>query len=358
MKHLLIDISAHGFGHVAQTTAILSRLDCIDIRLTIRSATPEPVLRERIHHPFKLIHYQQDKGMIMKDALHVDTEASMRWYTDFHSNYAQHKYQAMQELETLQPDLLFTNIPYLGLDAAGALGIPAIALCSLNWADVFHAYCGHRPGADNITQAMLHAYQQADVFLQPEPSMTMETSLPARAIAPIALLGHATPGYLLEKSGMPDNTRFVLVSLGGIGLEYPLETWPVISGVSWIFPDAALHLHRPDFLAQSLFKMDYVDLLASCAAVITKTGYGTQTEAVVNQVPALCILRGDWPEEPKLPDWHAQHGNVIFTNWQEIQTGTFASKIQTLLANTWHKPKVSPAGASEAAAILFARLHS
>ena len=55
MQHLVVDISAHGFGHVAQTTAVLNALDTTNVRLTIRSMTPEAVLRARLRHPFTLI---------------------------------------------------------------------------------------------------------------------------------------------------------------------------------------------------------------------------------------------------------------------------------------------------------------
>ncbi|CAG0909677.1 unnamed protein product, partial [Cyprideis torosa] len=118
MKHLLVDISAHGFGHLAQTAAVLNALDSTDIRITIRSLAPEHLLRERIKHPFQLIPYQQDNGVIMHDALRVDAAASMAWYQDFHANYAQRRQQAVRELDALKPDLLFADVPYLSLDAA------------------------------------------------------------------------------------------------------------------------------------------------------------------------------------------------------------------------------------------------
>lgn len=359
MKHLLIDISAHGFGHVAQTSAVLNALDCRDIRLTIRSLTPEAVLRRRIHQPFTLIPYQQDNGMVMHDALRVDVAASLRWYEVFHAGYARHKAQAASELEQLQPDLLFSNVPYLGLDAAGEVGVPAVALCSLNWADVFHAYCGSLPGAASIHAQILAAYARADVFLQPAPSMDMHPTLRSRAIAPIASLGQRNPAQLREKANQPDATRFVLVALGGVGMEYPLATWPRLPNVCWIFPDVALAAFaRPDCLPESLFGMSYVDLLSSCDAVITKTGYGTQTEAVVNRVPVLCIQRPDWPEEPNLPSWHQQHGEIAFTTWQEMQAGSFASKLAVLLETPWQQPPVLPTGAAEAAVELQWRLQA
>ncbi len=352
MKHLVVDISAHGFGHVAQTSAVLNALDCTNIRLTIRSSAAENMLRERIRHPFTLIPYQQDSGMLMHDALRVDVAASMRWYADFHANYAARKARAASELEQLQPDLLFANVPYLSLDAAGETGIPAIALCSLNWADVFHAYCGDLPGAARIREEILHAYTQAECFLQPTPSMAMHPAIRTQPIAPIAALGKRNPAWLRQQAELPDHTRCVLVALGGLGMEYPLENWPRIPGVCWIFPEGALTLPRSDFMTASRFGLEYVDLLASCDAVITKTGYGTQTEAVVNRIPTLCINRPGWPEEPNIPNWHQQHGELILTDWQTIQTGAFAQQILALLEMPWEKPLVSPTGASEAAALL------
>lgn len=356
MKHLVVDISAHGFGHIAQTAAVLNALDCTDLRLTLRSSATENVLRERIRHPFTLIPHQQDAGMLMHDALRVDVAASMQWYEHFHATYAARKTQAARELAQLQPDLLFANVPYLSLEAAGASGVPAIALCSLNWADVFHTYCGHLPGAGKIREEILHAYTQAEVFLQPIPSMDMHPALRTQAIAPIAARGKRTPAWLQEKAGMPDHTRFVLVALGGLGIDYPLVNWPRLPGVCWIFPDAALTQPRPDFIPTSRFGLDYVDLLASCEALITKTGYGTQTEAVVNQIPTLCISRDAWPEEPNIPLWHAQHGAFILTDWQAIQRGAFAQQIMALLEMSWGKPLVFPTGAQEAATQLLNRM--
>ena len=352
MKHLVIDITAHGFGHIAQTAAVLNALDCTATRPTIRSSAAEQVLRERIRHPFTLIHHQQDAGMLMHDALRVDATASMQWYENFHATYAARKAQAARELEQLQPDLLFANVPYLSLDAAGEASIPAVALCSLNWGDVFHAYCGHLPGAGRIREEILYAYAQATCFLQPTPSMPMHPTLHTQPIAPIAALGIPQQAVLWEKTALPEHTRFVLVALGGLGMDYPLANWPHLPGVVWIFPDAALTQQRADFIPTSVLGLDYVDLLASCDVVITKTGYGTQTEAVVNQVPALCISRPGWPEEPNLPRWHQQQGEVLFSDWRTIQTGAFAQQILALLEMSWGKPLVFPTGASEAAALL------
>jgi hypothetical protein len=134
--HLLVDISAHGFGHVAQTSAVINALDVDGLRLTVRSVAPEEVLRRRIRRPFERLPYRQDNGMSMHDALRVDAQASLAWHRALHADFSGRTAEAARELERLAPDLVLSNIPYLSLEAAAACGIPAMAMCSLNWADV------------------------------------------------------------------------------------------------------------------------------------------------------------------------------------------------------------------------------
>ena len=357
MKHLLVDITAHGFGHLAQTAAVLNALNYHDLNITIRSLAPETILRDRIQTNFTLIPYQQDNGMTMHDALNVNAAASFQWHYDFHTHYPQKINQAIEALQTLKPDVLFSDIPYLSLEAAHALNIPSIALCSLNWADVFQAYCGSWAGSQPIHTQMLHAYQKATLFLQPTPSMPMPTLSNTQTIEVLAAQGQPQKPLLRQRLGLSHHTQLVLVSLGGIGMEYPLDTWPHIENVAWIFPDQVLTQSRHDWRPQSLAHMTYLDLLASCDAVLTKTGYGTQTEAVINQIPALCIDRGDWPEQPYLKAWHEQQGEVIYIDWGVILQGQFSAAIQHLLAVAWTKPRPVHQGAQQVAHIIQHYLH-
>jgi len=76
--HLVVDISAHGFGHIALTAPVL---DCLTaslprVTLTVRSAAPVAKLREHIRSPFRHISAGFDIGMRMRDALTVDADAS------------------------------------------------------------------------------------------------------------------------------------------------------------------------------------------------------------------------------------------------------------------------------------------
>jgi hypothetical protein len=64
-------------------------------------------------------------------------------YSSLHKYWNERIYDAAARLVSLEPTLLLSNIPYLSIAAASKAGIPAIAMSSLNWADVFYHYCAH-----------------------------------------------------------------------------------------------------------------------------------------------------------------------------------------------------------------------
>jgi hypothetical protein len=87
-------------------------------------------------------------------------------------------------------------------------------------------------------------------------------------------------------------------------------------------------------------------------------GYGTQTEAVVNQVPTICINRHDWPGHKYLKAWHEQHGQVAFVDWTNVGTSTFGDLVWQMMErkSQWTLDRVVPTGAEEAASIIQQRL--
>ena len=149
----------------------------------------------------------------------------------------------------------------------------------------------------------------------------------------------------------------MLLGLGGIGIQFTPDRLPALGKTCWIVPDT-LETARRDIVAQSSFGMDYIDLLASVDLVLTKTGYGTQVEAVVNRVPQLCIERPGWPEEPGLFAWCREHGSFDSIAMGELAPEILRQRIACLLAQPWEKPPVAPAGDTEAAAIILQLLGS
>ncbi len=358
MPRLLVDISAHGYGHVSQTAPVVNELArrVPRLRVTVRRAAPEVLLRQRFHCDFRHVATALDFGMAMVSAVEVDVERSLAAYRDYHSNWQERVARASDEMRALEADLLLANVPYLSLAAAKAAGIPAVAMCSLNWADIYAAYA-HGPESRAIHAQMLEAYNGADLFLKLQPAMPMHDLSNAQGIGPVAEPGRNRRAELLQRlhatlTAETDGEKLVLVAMGGIEFRLPVENWPRTNGVRWLIPQA-WNVARDDVSSFDSVGMSFSDVLASCDAVLTKPGYGTFADAACAGVPVLFVSRGEWPEEPYLVGWLQQNGACLKVNSEDLHRG----ELQDSLVKLWRVPLPRPraTGADEAAQIVQRR---
>ena len=351
VPHLYMALSGHGFGHLAQTAPVLNALRRRrpEIRLTVQSVLPEPVLRGRIEGEFAVVAGMADFGMMMVDALDVKIADSLAAYRDFHGEWEARLGWQESVLRRAAPDLLLADIPYLSLAAAARLAIPALALCSLNWADILRGYCADAPDLAALRAPMLAAYNSAVAFLQPAPSMPMPDLRNARPIGPIAALGRNRRPEIDRRLGLGGNETLVLMGLGGVKLRPPLEAWPALAGVCWLIPPEWGQVERPDVRSWAvLADCSMLDLTCSSDVLFTKPGYGAFTEAACNATRVLYVGRDDWPEEPCLSRWLTEHGNAVKIDRRRLASGDLAEPLRALLAQP-AKPPVAPAGVGEAA---------
>jgi len=357
--HLLAAISHHGHGHLAQCAPVLAALRrrLPGLRLTVYSALPRAVLAARIDPPFAYRAGAVDVGMVMADALTVRPAASARAYAAFHRNWDADVADEVRGLARAAVDLVLADIPYRILAAAAQAGIPAVALCSLHWGEIYGAYCAQAAGAGRILREITSAYRAARAFLAPEPALAMP-DLPNRVpIGPIARLGRDRRAAVRRRAGLDPQAggRLVLVAPGGIPTPLPLARWPAQPGVRWIVPPESAAA-RPDVIPVTALGESFVDVLRACDAVITKPGYGMFAEAACNGVPVLYARRGDWPEEPGLAAWLRHHACAREIDPERLRDGDLGGELEALWAMPAPRPP-RPTGIEQAADRLEAILH-
>lgn len=344
-RHVLVAISAHGYGHAAQVAPVVSALRqrFQHVEITLYSALPHSYLARRFGAGFKHLNEACDVGLLMDSALDISHEESARAYARFHQDWEGKVRDQAKQLEHAAPDLVVADVPYLPLAGAAMAGIPAVALSSLNWADIYHHYFASRPEAPEIHSQILAAYRDADCFLQPEPSMPMEGLPRRRPIGTVAQLGVDRRLALIEKLGLHAGTRLVIVALGGVDFRVNIDTWPRLPGVHWLVP-AAWKLLRPDATAADTLGFSFVDLLCSADALIGKPGYGSFSEAACHGLPVLYVRRGDWPEEACLVDWLTRIGRCQEIGREELVGGEIGDALHRL----WRLPERAPVVATGA----------
>ena len=405
MPHLVVSISGHGFGHVAQTAPILNMLHqrmphpatrywrsqpiaparstpvgapslCDDpsaagagarrllpprmlrnavskppqLHLTVRSAVPLAQLRSRIHVPFTHLPSEGDIGMVMSSALDICVEDSRAAYRAFHADWDARVAEEARLLRELKADMVFSNVGYLPLAGAQRAGIANAALCSLNWADIYRHYFG----GDAIAAQIHGCYANADAFLRATPGMSM-TDLPNLVpVSPVAAVGNNRRDELDRHLKLSKQEQLVLVSMGGIVSRLPIERWPRIEGVRWLVQDS-WKIEHPDAIILETLQMNFSDLLASSDALICKPGYGSFVEAASCGVPVLYVSRADWPESPALITWLQQHCLCREVSRQALEQG----RIAEVLGEIWNASRpepVTPEGAVQVADWLAEKL--
>jgi len=349
MPHLLVDISAHGFGHVGQTAPVVNELlrRIPDLRITLRTTAPHFLLKKSFHGDFRHIPVAFDFGMKMANAVDVQAEESAVAYRVFHADWEEKVEREAHAMRALKPDLLLANAPYLSLAAARVAEVRAVGMCSLNWADIYRHYCAGDAASRTIHAQMLAAYNSAECFMRLQPSMPMPDFSNTRDINPVARIGRNQRPHLTEKLRLNNTEKLVLVAMGGMEFRLPVERWPQLPGARWIIPQA-WQVQRDDMAALESLDMPFGDVLASCDAVLTKPGYGTFAEAACAGVPVLYVARRDWPEEPYLVQWLAGHGVCLEVERDALHTGNLGGVLDQLWAIP--KPPVPlPSGINEAA---------
>ena len=345
----MLALSGHGYGHLAQCAPVVNvlRQRLPELVLTVCDSLPYEVVVARIDGEFDYRQAELDPVLRMLNAWEVDVPVSRQVYREFHRDWEQGYQDDIDLLGQVSPDLVLADIPYRILSAAAHCGIPAVGLCSLNWAAIYAAYCEDGSEDRCILEQMKNGYRAADLFLVPTPSIPMPDLDNVVTTGPIALQGCRQQAALMERCAVDRGARAVLVALGGITTPLPVDNWPTTEGVIWIFTDA-VQSHRDDLINFNTLEMPFIEVLASVDVVLTKPGYGTYAEAVCNGVPVLTIERRDWPETVYLNNWVQRLGHLEVMTREQFFSGDFVTQVHALLAKGCF-PGIEPDGIGQAA---------
>lgn len=356
---LLVAISSHGYGHLAQVSPAINTLqdlscatDKAPFELTVRSALPPGQIARRIHRPFDLDIGSDDFGMVMHDALRVDLVKSLQRYDQLHQRWDSEVNRLASHLQGLNVSGVLADAPYLTLAAAHVASIPALAICSLNWADILERCVAQDPGAlkkagmsntrlDNILTQIQQAYASAASILRPEPAIQtsrFETVTIDPLVQPppqsdrnslLAAINTQTRADITA-----DDPWIVLTSMGGIELPLDPRQWPTSClGRSVIYIIAGQRTPECSHVVSlDIEQYGFSNLLASCDAVLTKPGYGMFVEARACGKPMLYLGRDAWPESQCLEQWADTHTHATKLSSDQVAQGNFGSELAELLS--------------------------
>jgi UDP:flavonoid glycosyltransferase YjiC (YdhE family) len=351
MAHLFIAITAHGYGHLSQVAPVVHALRARlpKLRITLQGNLNPAVLHYRLPADVLRIPQPADVALPMDGPLKVRWDEGLRLYQTFEDNYERHLKQQIALLEDSQPDLLLADIPWLPLDAARRLGIPAVGLCSLNWLDILRQSPVGQRLPTPLRERMRRAYAEADLFIRPAPSMPMPWLDNSISVGPIAELRERKPQHLRTQLKLKPDCRLILMQFGGTG-SLALDPAPLLR--------ERLHILTADPSVPTSPAVSHIcgnsgigmlEALASCDAMITKPGYGSFAEAACHGIPVLYVPRDDWPETQALTDWIPQQVPTAVIAPERLACGDITQTLAALLEQVATTPTnpIAPTGVTE-----------
>lgn len=330
--HIVFLVSSHGLGHLGQVAAVIDALRQLapSLYISVASQLDAGVVRQFLPDSVQIVTAPAHATIAMNGPLDVDVGRTEQIFQNWHKHIDRHIDECSLWLERLNPDLVVSDVDYTVFPAARNLAVKAIAMCSLNWSEILRPMLPVTETNMAVCEAIDRFYNMADCFFALEPAMPMPALSKARSMPFVARRGNADG--VRQALGLTENQRLVLYTMGGIKQDLDVQHWQVPDNTVWVLPDN-LAVRASWCLAQSECGHDYIDLLAAADVLCTKPGYGSFTEACINETAVVYVRRHGWPEEAVLLEWLQQFDGCHAMSHEDFLKGDFKKVVEALLAD-------------------------
>ncbi len=296
---ILYYVTAHGYGHGVRTVAIANKLSP-STTVAFRTNLPPTFFNEEMRRPYELFPSAFDCGCIQRDSMSIDIGATLDTYASIALRNAQQLDREVAWCREQEFDGIVSDIVPFAFDVAHRLTIPGIACSNFTWYDIYAPYTTDFPQFAPIVEEIRRQYSHASLLLQLEPSDGMGY-FPYRTSVPVVgRKGRGIREKLIDMLDLPSNCFLGLIYPGTFGMGQ--VQWKRLERFdNWHFlglfplPESPQNFHQID---KSRFF--YEDLTASCDIVISKLGYSTVAECMLNGTPLMYLPRRDFSEYPTL----------------------------------------------------------
>jgi hypothetical protein len=334
-------ISGHGFGHASRSIELINAL--MDrqpgLRVIVRSQVAAWLFQRTARAGVELRPVETDTGIVQIDSLHLDAAATIARATAFMRTFDTRLATEVAFLRSAGARLVIADLPPLGISAARAAGLPAVAYGNFTWDWIYDHYDGGRELAHQIGEI----YSLATLTLRLPMWGGFETMKPIVDLPFVARQSHKDMEETRRALGIPSGERVVLVSFGGYGVQGAAK--PAVPGYHVLWPGDV------DESAMYDRGFRYEDVVKAVDVVVTKPGYGIISECIANETALLYTSRGDFREYQVLVREMPTYLRSAFIDHDDLFSGNWAPHLDRLLAQP-RKSAAQTNGAPRAAEIL------
>jgi len=328
-------ISPHGFGHAARACAVMAALQNIEpsIHFEIFTKVPRWFFERSVDGSFSYHDLLTDVGVVQQDSLTEDLPKTIRqleMMKDFIADQTQH---LADEVNQLGCKMVICDISPMGLAVAQKASIPSVLVENFTWDWIYEGYVPHEPQFQHFITYLQEMFASATYHIQTKPiCLHVDVDL---ITMPVSRKSCVSARKIRQELGLPDQARMVLVTMGGVHLEYTfltqLERMP---NVHFVVPGVSQHWERRGnlVLLPSHSEFYHPDLVNACDVIVGKVGYSTLSEAYRAGIPFGYVARSKFREsEPLMAFIDAEMSSLHITE-TEFLTGDWLLSLPDLLA--------------------------
>lgn len=272
-----------------------------DVRVNIVTALGEEFFRSRLDSPQNTVRAASfDVGMVQKDAIRVDVEATLAQINEL---YAQKAALLLQERDYLQQEhvgVVVSDIPGMPIEAAASVGLPSIAVGNFSWDWIYSPFAEVDPRWEPIVTEFQSEYAKADLLLRLPFYGDMSAFRRSEDVPLLASPGRSRRNEIADRLGLPADQKWVLLSFTSLDWDddvarslttFPGHVFITVKPLDWSALGIAA-IDRREFSFQ--------DAIASVDVVVSKPGYGILSECIANEKPFIYADREHFIEYPVL----------------------------------------------------------
>jgi L-arabinokinase len=358
MKKIAYYITAHGYGHGARSCDILHALRHADanVPIIVKTDLPRQFLTGRLPESIEIRPGAFDTGMIQKDAIHHDLEASLEAVVELYANESELIEQEAAFLRDESVGVVVADIPAIPLAAAQKERIPDIACGNFGWDWIYSEYVQYDQRWQCYADKIRTVYQNTHLLLQ-QPLSEPMSAFPNRIkLALLAKSGTERKERIVELSGADSKKQWLLLSFYALSLDQAaLDHFAMLKDVEVFCVEP---LKWPGSCVHSLSPHDvsFSDILASMDVVVTKPGFGIISECIANDKPIVYSNRANFAEYEMLVGHIEQYcQNTLILN-EELYAGRLERALGKIAKAPPPPKKMPRGGAGHAAKQILKRL--
>ena len=336
-------ISGHGFGHASRSIEVINTL--LDrrpgTRVIIRSEVAPWLVTRTVRAGVTPEPAPCDTGVVQFDSLSLDAAATLSRARAFMSTFHARVAAEAAWLRQVGASLVVADLPPLGIAAARAAGLPAVALGNFTWDWIYSGY----DGSADLVEQIGDIYRQATVALRLPMWGGFATMSKAIDLPFVARQSTRDPIDVRDALHLPRHEKLVLVSFGGYGLDgLAVDALRQFVGYRILLPGDI------DEAAMYAGGLRYEDLVRAVDVVVTKPGYGIISECLANHTALLYTSRGHFVEYDVLVAAMPRFLRAAFIDHADLFAGRWRTHLDALLAQPAPPEQPATNGAAAAAA--------